>query len=300
MQRLQTTAAAKTLAAMVGGASIGYAFGRTKQRSNDDADDEAVAFRTPFGSMTAHAACKVELSREESSSKAASATTTTEPHSPPEADGQDEASEDLDAEEKQAEHPSSDTEALVDEESTSSSESAEIDVQGTTEDETLVFQIDSLVLAECYHSIFATPEVETIVYLTGMRVDQNMVTINRMVDLDHETQSAVRAAGDPDASFGKLIELDQCGHQLLGHCHNHPGSKNGHLMPSNVDHDFQGRLESGGYTTLGLIMSEDGYVRLYTNELDFEVRVVGNHVEKRDDDLLFLKKEARKPNLLAE
>jgi hypothetical protein len=87
--------------------------------------------------------------------------------------------------------------------------------------------------------------------------------------------------------------LELSGHQLLGHCHNHPGATGAAPTPSDVDRDFQDRLEGGGFTPLGLIMAEDGHVRLFTNDLDFEVEIHGNHIDKRDDDRLYIEADAR-------
>jgi hypothetical protein len=158
---------------------------------------------------------------------------------------------------------------------------------------TMTYRIDGLVLSDCYRQLFADPEVETLVYLTGVEVEPGTVTLNRMVPLDLSVQSVAEAKGDPDASAATLQRLELAGHQLLGHCHNHPGATGAAPTPSGVDRDFQDRLEGGGFTPLGLIMAEDGHVRLFTNDLDFEIEVHGSHIERRDDDRLYLDEDAR-------
>lgn len=157
----------------------------------------------------------------------------------------------------------------------------------------LTVHIDTLVLADCYQTLFEDPSIETFVYLTGIRLAPGEVTINRRLRLDHETQSAVRAAGDPTASFATLRALDACGHPLLGHCHNHTHQGADGLQPSSTDRDYQQRLEDGHYEAIGLIMTEDGYVRLFTNDLPTEITTHGNNVKRLDDDRLYLEEQAR-------
>lgn len=158
---------------------------------------------------------------------------------------------------------------------------------------TLTVHLDSLVLADCYQTLFADPSTETVVYLTGMELMPGEVTINRRLRLDHDTQSAIRAAGDPGASFQTLRALDESGHQFLGHCHNHTHSGEEGLHPSDVDRDYQHRLEAGPYTAIGLIMSADGYVRLFTNDLPVNIIIHGTHVERLSETRLYLEKQAR-------
>lgn len=159
--------------------------------------------------------------------------------------------------------------------------------------EGLTFHIDSLVLADCYQALFDEPEVETIVYLTGVQMAPHSVTLNRVISIAHDEQSSSKAAGNPEASFETLRELDQSGHRLLAHCHNHPESDGEQLAPSDEDHEYQQQLEDGEYGALGMIMAQDGHVRLFTNDLEFEVVVHGSNVRQVGEHRLFLEEAAR-------
>lgn len=159
--------------------------------------------------------------------------------------------------------------------------------------ETRTVHIDSLVLSDCYQTLFVDPDIETIVYLTGMELSEGDATVNRRVEMDHEVQTAVKAAGTPEGSFDTLLEMEKCGHQLLAHCHNHPGANETAPEPSDVDRNYQEKLEGGGYDAVGLIMSIDGYVRVFTNDLDVDVTVHGNHVKRLDESRLYLEEPAR-------
>ena len=148
--------------------------------------------------------------------------------------------------------------------------------------EELQFHVDGLALADCYAELFAEPETESIVYLTGMVLDGNMRTVNRCLPFAQAEQSAVQAVGDPDASFDVLQELDRAGHYLVAHAHNQPGTGVESTTPSRVDRDFQGRLEAAGYETIGLIFTQDGWVRAFSNELSFDIAVQGNQITNHD------------------
>jgi hypothetical protein len=159
--------------------------------------------------------------------------------------------------------------------------------------DTRTVHIDSLVLADCYQSLFADPEIETIVYLTGVELDERTATVNRRIEMDHEVQSAVKAVGSPDGSFDTLMELEKSDHRLIAHCHNHPGANDTAPEPSDVDRAYQDQLEGGGYDAVGLIMSVDGYVRIFTNDLDVDITIHGNHVKRLNESKLYLEEPAR-------
>jgi len=295
MQKLYGRTSALVLSSMLGGASVGYLLARSQARSRDnlqesDEDEEADSTSVPPTDDTTDDSVSSQSRADQKDGVAGMRRVDELPHSG--SGGIDVTDGELEPSQSQADDVDAESSEEVDSDS-DSKDSPEDTGDTVLADEPFTFRIDSLVLADCYQSIFKTPDVESIVYLTGLQVDDTTVTVNRMIELDHATQSAIKAEGHPDASFERLIQLDQTGHQLLGHCHNHPGAANGMLSPSQVDYDFQGRLEGGGYTTLGLIMSEDGYIRPYTTDLEFEVVVEGAHVEQLDDGLLYLDEEAR-------
>lgn len=155
----------------------------------------------------------------------------------------------------------------------------------------VTFHVDSRVLVECYAELFADTETESLVYLTGMEMNPQRRTLNRFLPFSHTEQSARRAQGDPDAVLDTLVELDESGHSLLGHCHSHLGEGPDSARPSTVDRDHQARLEATGIDALGMIMTPDGYVRAFSNDFSFRIEVHGNHVtqerEKEKDGSLF-------------
>lgn len=172
-------------------------------------------------------------------------------------------------------------------------------IQRVTADRRML-HIDSLVLADCYQSLFANSDIETIVYLTGIDIGETDTTVNRRISVDHDVQSAVKAVGDSEGSFDTLRELGRSGHRLVAHCHNHPGKGEHVPEPSEDDLTYQSQLEGGGYEVVGLIMNVEGYVRIFTDEIDIGIEIHGNHVERLNDERLFLEEPARNASIRIE
>ena len=152
-------------------------------------------------------------------------------------------------------------------------------LESVNESERLTFVVDSLVLQDCYRELFAEPDTESIVYLTGLEVEENVRTLNRCLVLDHAVQSIVGAEADPEASFETLLELETSGHHLQAYAHNHPGTGKESTEPSPTDWENQQSLEDCGYDAIGLILTQDGYVRAFSNDPEFTIKVYGNHVQ---------------------
>lgn len=146
----------------------------------------------------------------------------------------------------------------------------------------LEFRVDSRTIREAYEAVFREPDVESIVYLSGLALDDGVRTINRVLEFEHEEQSAVKAVGDPESQFAALDELEQTGHQLLGHLHNHPGSGVAGTQPSATDLEYQRDLEALGYDAIGFIVTQDGWLRAFSSEREFEVAVHGEGITTHD------------------
>lgn len=145
----------------------------------------------------------------------------------------------------------------------------------------LAFHVDAVTLTECYDILCAEPETESIAYLTGLALAPNIRTLNRVIPVDTAEASAVHAVTDTAASCDILDAFDETGTALSGCGHNH--TTEGIPTPSQVDRDHQARLEAVGHDAIGLILSPDGYVRFYSNDLPFTIQVKGKHIEPIGD-----------------
>jgi hypothetical protein len=141
--------------------------------------------------------------------------------------------------------------------------------------------IDGIALTACFEELFANPAVETIVFLTGLDTGPWTQTVNRCIEVDHTAQSKMAAVGSTDGTFDVMRTLDETGHQLMAYAHNHPGTGPEATVPSETDRAYQRRLEAAGHTAVGLIFSEDGYVRAFANNHEFQISIQGG--EKLDD-----------------
>ncbi|MDS0476810.1 Mov34/MPN/PAD-1 family protein [Natrinema sp. 1APR25-10V2] len=161
----------------------------------------------------------------------------------------------------------------------------------------VTFHVDGVVLADCYTAVCTAPDTETLTYLTGLTIEPTVRTLNRCLRVDHIEQSRGGAAADPDDSFAVLQELDATGRRLMAYCHNHPGRGAAATAPSSTDRRCQHRLEAAGYDVIGIIMTRDGYVRCFSNDLDFTVNLHGNHVQEIRPHLFRLDEPVRTGSL---
>lgn len=148
--------------------------------------------------------------------------------------------------------------------------------------ERLDVQVDSRTIREAYDAVFREPEVESVVYLSGLAVADGVRTINRVLEFEQAEQTMVTAVADRDAQFAALDELEETGHQLLGHLHNHPGRGVGGTKPSDDDFAYQQDLEALGYDAIGLVVTHDGYLRAYSADRAFEITVHGDGITTYD------------------
>lgn len=148
----------------------------------------------------------------------------------------------------------------------------------------LQFCVDSRTIMEAYDAVFAEPEVESILYLSGLALEDGVRTINRVLEFEHEDQSAVRAVADRDSHMAVLDELERTGHQLLGHLHCHPGSGVAGTMLSKTDLSYQRDLEALDYEAIGFVVTSDGFLRAYSADLDFELAVHGEQITTNDTE----------------
>ncbi len=143
----------------------------------------------------------------------------------------------------------------------------------------LRYRIGSLFIKECAQYLTSSPE-EVIHLVSGIELEKNSFLLDRLEKVEYQA-SMVGAKADVKDLFKKLIELDEkYGHLLLAVFHSHPFKGVAGTCPSGIDRKLQNGLEMSGYKTIQAIFSRDGYVRFFSNKLDFEIEVYGKGVEK--------------------
>jgi len=142
--------------------------------------------------------------------------------------------------------------------------------------------VSSWFLASCAETLLADPKGhERLHFVTGVRVGATR-TLDRMVPVPIESNSAIHAAADQTGAQQALIELDTWGHTVHGLFHSHPGQGRDATRPSSTDLSTHERYERGGYPLIGAICVRDGYVRFFSHQADFSITVFGEGVKQID------------------
>lgn len=144
-----------------------------------------------------------------------------------------------------------------------------------------LYVVSTLFLEESFRFLVRHPS-EDMHYVTGSELGPWRV-LERLVDFEKSTRTAVGVSGTPSATHRTLIGLSEKAHRLIAWCHSHPGRGAGATLPSGIDLDHQERLERGGYPTIGLIFSRDGYVRFFSHTTTFRLQVFGAGVRSIDE-----------------
>ncbi|KKL77293.1 hypothetical protein LCGC14_2036350 [marine sediment metagenome] len=145
------------------------------------------------------------------------------------------------------------------------------------------YWISSSTLAQAYQLLTrsmpgADQEPEWMLAVTGLKRD-HMRTLEHLMEIQMDTQSAAQASFDMDAFTRMAIKLHKHGQALhaVFHSHRFAGPPN----PSATDWRLQERLEEGGYPCIQAVFSEDAQVRFFARK-PFQVEVYGKGVESID------------------
>lgn len=139
------------------------------------------------------------------------------------------------------------------------------------------YVVSSLFLHESFKKLTADA-AEQFFFVTGTEIDGSLV-LDQWAEFAHQKRSMMGVTGEPKASHGLLIKLEQFGHRLLAHFHSHPGRGVESTTPSGIDKGFQQRLESAGHVAVMVIFSRDGYVRFVRMDQNLDIEIHGQGVE---------------------
>ena len=141
-------------------------------------------------------------------------------------------------------------------------------------------------------------------YLTGHPVEERMHlvagvhlapkrrTLDHLVTVTHNSQSAVHAQADQHALLRVLTEMEVWGHSLTGLFHSHPGLGAGMTRPSATDLATQERYEAGGYPMVSGICTRDGWFRFFAHH-PFTMTLFGQGVTQHEEHLFKIQSPTR-------
>lgn len=114
---------------------------------------------------------------------------------------------------------------------------------------------------------------------------KNCYTLERISKFRLSRQSLCGVEGDISSILTSLIAIEENGYFFTGWFHSHPGQSPGSVHESSIDIKTQKLLEAGNYVAIGGVFSRDGYVKFFSDQLEFNVMVLGEGVEKIDENL---------------
>lgn len=128
---------------------------------------------------------------------------------------------------------------------------------------------------------------EWVHYATGIEVG-DWRTVDRIVKFSFAQQSVAYVESDAASSRDALIQMAEFGYRLHAVMHSHPGHGANATHPSGIDYDHQRRLERGGYVVVSGIYSRDGFVRFFTDDIQFQIEIFGEGVKQHESNLFEL------------
>src|SRR5437667_10681615 len=100
----------------------------------------------------------------------------------------------------------------------------------------LRYAISSLFLHESFSKLTADQN-EQFFFITGSEVN-GVLVLDQWAEFAHQKRTVTGVSGEPHATHGLLIKLEQFGHRLLAHFHSHPGDGAEATNPSGIDQNF--------------------------------------------------------------
>jgi hypothetical protein len=148
------------------------------------------------------------------------------------------------------------------------------------------YLFSSLMLVDSFRLTTRTAE-EAAHFIVGIETDDGAVG-TQLLPFEYSSQSVAGVAGKHAATHEVVIQTHDAGHRILALVHSHPGSGIHANHHSSIDERTQELWE---HTTklIGGIWSRDGYLRWYSSNRPFRVKIIGTHLERIDDNVWKLK-----------
>lgn len=143
-----------------------------------------------------------------------------------------------------------------------------------------IFITDSLFLIECYQKLFSE-KVERELFLTGPNIGRFNVLTKRLHIEQKGRKNKVEDV--PKSTLNQFRKLDKLGMSILGAFHSHPDSLR--PRPSETDLAQFEKYEDHGLRTLGAIFTQNGLIRFFTKDLEFEILIAGEKIREKKGDL---------------
>lgn len=158
--------------------------------------------------------------------------------------------------------------------------------------EQATYQVSSWLIKEVYEYVTELPE-EAVCFVAGQKLKDGSYTLEKMLRLKHKRRTRSGAKGDVNSVAKALLKIDQFGANFTAHLHSHPFKGPEGTQPSGTDLSFQERLERGGYICLGGIFSRSGFLRFFSLNNEFQIKLSGKGVINCEDNLFQIADESQ-------
>jgi hypothetical protein len=146
-------------------------------------------------------------------------------------------------------------------------------------------EVSSMLLNDVRQILIDKSGRENECYCTGVAdIALNRAVPTKLTTIKLAKQSTVFAEGAVKSVYQILSEFDRWGHPALLFCHCHPGNGAESTRPSGIDLRTHADLELC-YRIVGVIFSQDGYVRFFGAGKPFQIEIFGTGVTKVDDNV---------------
>lgn len=150
------------------------------------------------------------------------------------------------------------------------------------------FLFSAWILEESFEICTSTKE-EGMHFVAGIEVEDQLVATHNVI-CSYGERSFSNASLDHQATHNLAIRTHDSDHRLLSLFHSQPGNGKSATVPSALDVETQKLWEQNRQFISG-VWSRDGYLRLFSHELEFSVEIIGNTLEKLDENTYRLKKK---------
>jgi hypothetical protein len=140
-----------------------------------------------------------------------------------------------------------------------------------------VIQVTRLFLEHCLTDLLPPEKVGTV---SGIALDNGVIHLDQLLLLAPASASEGHVEPTGASTYRNLLRTEAGGEEVYALFHSHPGSQI--PSPSGKDLATHERLESAGYSVIGGIFTEGGYVRFFSHHTHFSVKVLGQGVEVID------------------
>lgn len=148
---------------------------------------------------------------------------------------------------------------------------------------TLIYVTGSMSI-DNWHKELSKDDNEDMYYVVGLRIG-DCLTLDNIVRFKLSRRNLISARAEAEECLKALLFIERYGYLLNALIHIHPGTGPNSTNPSDTDRENQKILEAGHYRTISAIFSRDKFIRFFSNNLKFNIKILGKGVVQHDENL---------------